>query len=137
MFCVREAELGCGGLQRFERCFPAKLAVAITAVVAQFKVQRMADELWLRRHLHFVQEAVLVMVVEFFDHTISPGLGYRDKPGLHSVVQTQANQGTHSARVSGAAVKGHIVVDLQVDRYPQPSPGWPNRVNNALGALGA
>jgi hypothetical protein len=80
--------------------------------VTLLEVQRFADELGLRRHLDSVQEAFLVMVIEFFDHPISPGLSHWDKPRLHSMMQTQANQGADSARVSGTAVKGHVVVDL-------------------------
>jgi hypothetical protein len=51
--------------------------------VALLKCQGLIPEVLFAGHQHLAQKALLVVIVELFDHTVSPGLGQGNEPGVN------------------------------------------------------
>jgi len=55
----------------------------------------------------------VVCIIEFFNHTIAPGLPNGDKDGLNTKVQTQPYNQTGRSGVPVTAAKTQFIVKLQ------------------------
>ena len=83
-------------------------------------------------HHDLVKKLLLVMIIELLDDSIAPRFGLRNKPWLHSMVQTQPNQRSHATGIPRASPKAHFVVHLKVTGYAHTYPDGPKPINNAL-----
>jgi hypothetical protein len=116
--------------------FASEFAVTILTVVAIFKIMGLLNEIRLRENGNLAKKPFIIVVIKFFNHAISPGLLYWDKPQMNVEMQTQANQRTHSSWMSRAAVKTHLIIYLQLRWYAHALPQGPKPINNSLSGAG-
>src|SRR5690606_14701381 len=115
------------GPQGSGRCPSAQLAVAVAGVVVRLKAPALALEARLILKVDEPAEALFVERIELLDDPVAPRLAHRNEQGLHTMVQAQADQGTHAPRVARAAEEDHFVVDLLNARQAKAPPGGPDR----------
>lgn len=74
----------------------------------------------------------VVCIIEFFNHTITPGFPNRDKDRLNTKVQTQPYDQTGRSGVPVAAAKTQFIVKLQKIRQPNGFPASKQAAGNLL-----
>ena len=114
-----------GLCQCSQGCFPLQMAVAIATVVLVLEGQGAGAQCCFGLHGHPVEEFLLVVVIEPFDHAIAPGFGGRDEPEGDAIMQAQADERPHAPGMGGTAIEGHFIIDLEMSGHPQALPNRP------------
>src|SRR6266536_3513994 len=122
-------------LQGHLRRLPLQFAIAIPRVVLMLEGPRLVMQIFFASYHLASKKTVLIMVVEFFHHTIPPGLCDGNEPRLNSIQKTKANQDPHTSWMSSAAVKHQFIVHLNILRNPQTAPTRPDRIQRVLPCL--
>ena len=105
------------------------MAVAIATVVLVLEGQGAGAQCCFGLHGHPVEEFLLVVVIEPFDHAIAPGFGGRDEPEGDAIMQAQADERPHAPGMGGTAIEGHFIIDLEMSGHPQALPKSPRMLH--------
>ena len=125
---AREDQFPLGASQCLKRSFPFEFAIAIGAVVPVFERQRFFPKLYHGRHGDLVEKLLLVMVVEFFDHSVPPWLRRWNEPEIDSIMQAETDKRSHASGMGWTSIKGQLIVHLKVLRDAHTQPERINRV---------
>src|SRR6266850_1561921 len=121
--------------ERHHRSTSLQLGIAIPSIMLLFKDQRFVAQFIHACHNDSSKKTTTVVVIELFNHAVTPGFGQRNEPGLNSICQTKTDQTAHSSRVSIAAMKDQFIIYLLMLWYSQTPPVRPNSVDRRLRGL--